>query len=191
MSSTNRGYNRHKSDYYVTPIEKIELFLKEFIKHEPNAFNNGIILDPTAGGDSKHPMSYPIAIKNVLGKNTYTIDIRENSLAEVKGDFLEIELDFTPKVIISNPPFNISRQIIEKSLSVVEDKGFVIMLLRLNYFGGKLRRDMWEKHMPKYCFVHSRRMSFTDDGKTDSIEYAHFVWQKGNFPEFTQLKVID
>lgn len=26
MSSTNRGYDRHKSDYYVTPIESIVSF---------------------------------------------------------------------------------------------------------------------------------------------------------------------
>ncbi|HBF3986180.1 TPA: hypothetical protein KOD80_004273 [Clostridioides difficile] len=44
--------------------------------------------------------------------------------------------------------------------------------------------------MPKYIFVHNRRMSFTDDGKTDSIEYAHFVWQKGYNPKFSQLKVL-
>ena len=44
--------------------------------------------------------------------------------------------------------------------------------------------------MPKYCFVHHRRISFTDDRKTDSIEYAHFVWQKGYNEQFTQLKVI-
>lgn len=191
MSSTNRRYDRHKSDYYVTPIDKIEIFLNEFIKHEPEAFN-GIILDPCAGGDSKgNPMSYPVAIHNVLDKNVITVDIREDSLAEIKGDFLEIEFDYQPKTIITNPPFNISRDIIEKSLDIIENNGFVIMLLRLNYFGGKVRRDLWENHMPKYVFVHNRRMSFTPDGRTDSIEYGHFVWQKGYHPEFTQLKVID
>ncbi len=49
------------------------------------------------------------------------------------------------------------------------------MLLRLNYFGGKVRSKLWEEHMPKYCFVHNKRISFTDDGKTDSIEYCHMV----------------
>ncbi|MEL3959449.1 hypothetical protein NST17_20060 [Caldifermentibacillus hisashii] len=191
MSSTLRGYERHKSDYYVTPIDRIELFIDEFIKYEPNAFSGGWILDPTAGGDAKHPMSYPTAIKNKLNKNTYTIDIREDSLADIKGDFLKLKLDFKPVVIITNPPFNISREIIEKSLDIVKDNGFVIMLLRLNYFGGKTRRDMWDKQMPKYCFVHNRRMSFTEDNKTDSVEYAHFVWQKRHKPEFTMLKVID
>lgn len=190
MSSTNRGYDRHRSDYYITPIEKIELFLKEFIKHEPTAFS-GIILDPTAGGDADNPMSYPVAIKNVLDKDVKTIDIREDSRAEVVGNYLEMDFDYKPKVIITNPPFHIARQVIEKSLDTVEDNGFVIMLLRLNYFGGKLRRDLWDKYMPKYSFVHSRRLSFTPDGRTDSIEYQHTVWKKDCYPEFTKLKVID
>lgn len=34
MSSTNRGYDRHKSDYYVTPVDKIEEFLEAFVERE-------------------------------------------------------------------------------------------------------------------------------------------------------------
>jgi len=49
------------------------------------------------------------------------------------------------------------------------------MLLRLNYFGGKKRKKFWDENMPKYVFVHNRRMSFAEDGKTDSIEYMHAV----------------
>jgi hypothetical protein len=47
MSSTLRGYDRHKSDYYVTPIKQIVKFLNEFQKIEKI---NGVILDPCAGG---------------------------------------------------------------------------------------------------------------------------------------------
>ena len=64
------------------------------------------------------------------------------------------------------------------------------MLLRLNYFGGKVRRNLWENHMPKYCFVHNKRIGFLNNGKTDSIEYCHMVWQKGYKPEFTKLAIL-
>lgn len=194
MSSTNRSDARkkHVSDYYVTPIDKIVEFLNEFNKYE-NIFTKDIhILDNCAGGDKNHPMSYPEALKQigVNPTNITTIDIRRDSLADIKGNYLEIDCKNKYDVIITNPPFNISRNIIEKSLEDAKDGGFVIMLLRLNYFGGKLRKDMWDKQMPKYCFVHHRRMSFTDNGKTDSVEYMHCVWQKGYYPKFTQLKVI-
>lgn len=139
-----------------------------------------------------NPMSYPTALEKI-GIHRHqirTMDIREDSLAEVKADYINTELNYKPSVIITNPPFLLAREIIEKALCDVEDGGFVIMLQRLNFFGGKKRRDLWDSHMPKYTFVHNRRISFTPDGKTDSIEYAHYVWQKGHYPEFTQLKVI-
>ncbi|WP_079709764.1 hypothetical protein [Paraliobacillus ryukyuensis] len=192
MSSTSRGYDRHVSDYYVTPIEKIDDFLKEFIKHEPDAFD-GLIIDPCSGGDKDHLMSYPEALKQVGvdGLDINTFDIREDSLAEFKCDYLETKLPKKPRAIISNPPFLLAEQFIRKALNDVQNEGFVIMLLRLNFFGNKKRMKLWnEIGLPKYCFVHNRRMSFTDNGKTDSIEYAHFVFQKGKKIDFTQLQVI-
>lgn len=193
MSSTARGNKRHVLDYYVTPVDQIVEFLEEFQKFEPQIFNEKtIFLDPTAGGDEVNGMSYPIALEKigVTKEQIKTIDIREDSKAEVKADYLDYELDYKPQVIITNPPFAIARKIIEKALNDVEDGGFVIMLLRLNYYGSKTRKDMWDKQLPKYSFVHHRRMSFTDNGDTDSIEYQHCVWQKGYYPKFAQLRVI-
>ncbi len=64
------------------------------------------------------------------------------------------------------------------------------MLLRLNYFWGKVRQDFWKNNMPYKCYVHNRRMSFTDDWKTDSIEYCHMVWKKWHTTKTTELSLI-
>lgn len=72
----------------------------------------------------------------------------------------------------------------------VKAGGYVVMLLRLNFFGSSQRLDFWQKQLPIWAYVHHRRFSFTDDGKTDSIEYMHAVWQKDTAPDFTMLKVI-
>ena len=192
MSSTNRSEARdlHISDYYITPVNRIIDFLNEFNKHE-NVFKENVrILDCSAGGDKEHGMSYPEALKTFGCNDITTIDIREDSLADIKGNYLDVDCKGKYDVIITNPPFNISRSIIDKALDDVSEGGYVIMLLRLNYLGGKVRKDLWESHMPKYIFTYSRRLSFTDDGKTDSVEYAHYVWKKGENPEFSLLKVI-
>lgn len=154
-------------------------------------------------------MSYQTAIHNVFGNcNVNNIDIREDSLAEFKGDYLKLDVKkFSPQVIITNPPFNLAVPIIEKAIYDVETGGYVIMLLRLNFFGSRERRLFFEKHMPEWCFVHHIRIGFTDKkdengyvifdkegnvkrGSTDSIEYMHAAWKKGCNPDYTKLVVI-
>lgn len=121
MSSTNRGYDRHKADYYVTPQRAIEEFIEK--AQEDLFFDTGkLYLDPCAGGDDSNEMSYPAVFKRKLGINLDTIDIREDSRAIIKDDYLK-----TPykgyHTIITNPPFNIARELIEKALEDVEEGG--------------------------------------------------------------------
>lgn len=193
MSSTNRSTSRqeHVSDYYVTPIDTIKLFLNKFIEVQGNVF--GDVLDPCAGGDELIPMSYPLALNHFGIKDIITIDIREDSPALITDDYLQIGFSKPFDVIITNPPFYCAQQIIEKAFDDVRDGGYVIMLLRLNFLGSQKRKPFWDQYPAKYIFVHSKRISFFTDPKgnsvTDSVEYAHFVWQKGwNHP--AQLYVI-
>lgn len=203
MSSTNRGYDRHKVDYYVTPQDAILTFFSYWLDDLMGEYHNDNLdvgtnpdkccwLDPCAGGDTKHKMSYPEVISREFDPDVLTtIDIRQDSLAEIKEDYLNIEI--TPNyydVIITNPPFYLAREIIEKALYDVKEDGYVVMLLRLNFFGSNQRLDFWQKKLPVWSYVHHRRFSFTDDGKTDSIEYMHAVWRKNYEPDFTMLKVI-
>lgn len=134
-------------------------------------------------------MSYPKALAQYID-NIDTIDIRNDSLADIKGDYLQIDCKDKYNVIITNPPFNISLDIIKKALADIKDNGYVIMLLRLNYFGSKVRKPFWENIMAKYTFIHSKRIGFTDNGKTDSIEYMHLVFQKGYNKNCTSLYII-
>lgn len=224
MSSTNRSNarNEHISDYYVTPIADIELFLEKFDEFYPLDWGYSKILDPCAGGNHEirdkhgikeayHPMSYSTAIHNVFGEycNVNNIDIRSDSLAETKGDYLTMDVKkFRPDIIITNPPFNLAVPIIEKAIEDVSDNGYVIMLLRLNFFGSQSREEFFKKYMPESVFVHHIRIGFTDKkdsngytvfdkdgnprrGSTDSIEYMHAVWNKNNLqPSYTKLILI-
>lgn len=192
MSSTNRGSDRHKhiSDYYVTPVPEIVLFLDAFMDKYPEIdLFTSKILDPVAGGDRTHPMSYPEALKIKGVEDVITVDIRDDSRAGIKADFLKYNFFEQFDMVISNPPFNVALDIIEKALEVVRDDGYVIMLLRLNFFGSQSRFPFWKNNMPESCFVHHKRMSFTNGG-TDSIEYMHAVWHKGHRTDNTKLYII-
>lgn len=196
MSSTNRSAARaqHVADYYKTPVPAIMDFLMEFLSDNPHmAFDGKFILDPCAGGSGSETMSYPEALQKYTYKaplTIETIDIREDSPAKHKCDYLATAVSYWPDVIITNPPFNLALPIIKKALVDVKTGGLVIMLLRLNFFGSRERAEWFDKHMPLFCYVHSKRMKFRAGGGTDSIEYMHAVWQKGNYPKFTQLRII-
>lgn len=202
MSSTNRGYDRHATDYYVTPKAAIESFLGNWlqdihfgqlrdIRGISDRPDRALWLDPCAGGDEKHEMSYPAVLKSLFDVDAMTIDVRKDSLAERKEDYLTAKIDDPkPEIIITNPPFFLAKAIITKALNDVAENGYVVMLLRLNFFGSKDRFPFFQQQLPTWAYVHHRRFSFTDDGKTDSIEYMHAVWEKGAKPDFTMLKVI-
>lgn len=190
MSSTNRNSVRHEADYYVTPVDSIIDFLDAPGSPSLN-YSGDTVLDPCAGGDAKHPMSYPEALRRYYGDfDIDTVDIRADSRAAIKADYLTWTPQKQYNIIITNPPFNLALEIIQKALCDVADKGLVIMLLRLNFFGSQKRSAWLKNNMPSWCYVHSKRMSFSDCGGTDSIEYMHAVWVRGICPPSTQLRII-
>lgn len=209
MSSTNRSNARdnHASDYYVTPPSAIfDLFKAMYDSNElthlfleDGTFEKRLkFLDPCAGGnlssESKgfNPPSYPYCLNKygVDDDNIQSIDIRDDSLAKIKSDYIASDPVLNrADIIITNPPFNVAVPIIKKAQLEVKEGGCVIMLLRLNFFGSKERKEFWEDNMPAITFVHRKRISFLK-GSTDSIEYMHCVWIKGVNQNHTKLVII-
>lgn len=213
MSSTNRNYERQDQDYYVTPGWAIDQLLPALMEDADELFGWNfrgcplVIIDPCAGGDAGHPMAYPSALRRCVDlqiEKLVTVDIRPDSLAEIKENFLTYNTQQKFDIAISNPPSNLAMQFIQKSLDLVSEKGLVVMLQRLNFLGSKERQPMFALPppngvgMPTAIYVHSKRMRFMQginpaNGKPwpgDSIEYGHFVWQKGNNPKFAKLRVL-
>ena len=192
MSSTNRGVRRFSVDYYITPQKEIEKFLLAFAEIQ-DLSDIRHILDPCCGGDKRNEPSYPTVLRKLkIGNIISTIDIRSDSRADIIGNYLfnrDVESQ-RYDMIITNPPFNYALPIIRKALNDVVDGGLVIMLLRLNFLGSKTRRMFFERFMPRDIFVHPARISFTPDGKTDSIEHAHFVWCKNEKCRYSRLFIL-
>lgn len=106
-------------------------------------------------------MSYPTVLQEFDYTDITTNDIRDDSLATHHTDFLQAwNPPNTYDMIITNPPFNLALPIIEKALDIVKPGGYVIMLLRLNFFGSKVRYPFFQEHMPIECYIHHKRISF-------------------------------
>jgi hypothetical protein len=182
MSAKGRGSEVQKDEYYYTPLKTIRDFWKNFCHVEDVAFNDfDYILDPCAGGDELRPCAYPEALEmfNEFDTVIDTIDIRENSRASLKMDYLESTNHGNYDLIISNPPFSLFEVFVMRGLLDVREGGYVIFLQRLGVTGGQKRlENFWKHYKPKAIYVHSERPKFLKGG-TDASEYAHFVFQRG------------
>lgn len=102
-------------------------------------------------------------------------------------------------LIITNPPFSLAVEFLQKSLA---EAGSVFYLLRLNFLGSKKRKEFWRANKPSHVMVLSERPCFAWVCKpcealfrpevyhicphcggpvkpqTDSIEYAWFGWDR-------------
>lgn len=174
------GGNREKITIVRPSKEKKDKKTGKWVTITPPA----LVIPPT-------PCSYPMAfrrIEHIHPVSMATMDIREDSMADHRGfDFLNEDASRAfPGVafdaVISNPPFALAAEFVIQGLKMVISGGYVVMLLRLNFLGSEERNEWLMAHPPKWIFVHSKRMSFTPDNKTDSIEYAHFIWQAGFRP---------
>ena len=168
MSSTGRGVVRQPDDMYVTPNWCIDEFLKRWTNVDAGAYRAIVgwnVLDPCAGGigDDPDTMPYVKALNEYPGnlRRLTSVDIREDSPAEFHEDFLDMAFDGNEfDLIISNPPYSLAQQFIDKALSLLAPSGYVAFLLRLNFFESQKRNAWWQKNKPKCAFVHSRRPKF-------------------------------
>ena len=182
---------RRANDFYQTPQKVIDALLNNYeIDEEKQCY----ILEPCAGDG---------AIIKELQREGYcnikAIEIRPEetqNLNELVGygrfaiaDFLTMSEKHTgrPDVIITNPPFSLAMEILEKSMKIVSEKGKVILLLRLGFLASDKRFDFMRENPPTDMFVLHKRPSFTGKG-TDSQEYGWFVWDKDK--QTQSIKII-
>lgn len=78
--------------------------------------------------------------------------------------------------VVTNPPFSLAAQIVPLAY---EFAGVgVAMLLRLSYLEPTKDRGAWLNKYPPTKLIVLPRISFTGDGKTDSVTCAWMVWEK-------------
>lgn len=80
-------------------------------------------------------------------------------------------------MVVTNPPYSIAMDFVEKSL---KDADVAIHLLRLGFLESQRRQEWLNENKPTSLIVLSKRPSFTEDGKTDGAGYAWFVWDPKN-----------
>ena len=181
FSGNNSSGKRNKSDFYQTPYWLTSLLLDNEKLKEP-------ILEPACGEG---------AIVTVLFKRYKDLLFYDINHKPTMKNFLHNNLNGIVNTVITNPPFRLAFEFIQKAKKVSRDK--VIMLLPLSYLHGKKRYDdiyQDQKFPLRRVLVFTRypmlRETIREDGKheTGMQVYAWFVWQKRRWWEFWCIEPI-
>jgi len=185
FSCNNATGKRKKSDFYETPYSLTRLLLKDnSFKYD---FNDKrlTILEPACGNGAISKV-----LKKKLDSKIVEYDIQQGR------DFLKEKNKYDR--IITNPPFSLAYEFIQKAKEVSKQFCF---LLPLSYLHGKERHDKIYcdvKYPLRHIFIFTRYPMLGDklrkDGKhrTGMMVYAWFWWAEAHyFDNQTSISWLD
>lgn len=183
LAGTSTTRERVKDDYYATPYDSTRALLD-------NVKFYGNFLEPCVGGGhiaeviKKHYPNEPVYCMDLVDRgypNTLVDDF-------LTYDFLDQKFDN----IITNPPYSLAQEFLEKSMKITNNGGKVAMFLKIQFLEGVKRLEMFKKYPPKYIYVFTKRQNpwrngspLDEKGKpwSSTMCFAWFVWEKGSTSE--------
>jgi len=173
LVGTSTIRERVENDFYATPDDAIKSIL-DIEKLD------GDIWEPACGNG---------AISKILHKyypnsKIHSTDLIDRGFGIGGVDFLIS--DIKTDNIITNPPFNLAKQFIEKALNSASKK--VIMFAKIQLLESADRKALFDKYPAKTIYVFSKRVNplrngseFDENGKkwSSTMCFAWFVWEIG------------
>lgn len=167
---------RRVNDFYPTPSWATEVLLKRI-----PLLDGHTVIEPCAG---KHDIT-----KRLSSKFIFTCDIDpkmevnlvtdmstaegwEQAMTQTRQRWGREYVDWT----ITNPPFNCAIDFAKHGFA--NSKIGMALLLRLTFLEPVNKREQWLKSHPPDQLIVLPRISFTGDGKHDSVTCAWMVWHK-------------
>jgi len=118
-------------------------------------------------------------------------DPESRVLTEYLADY-NVRADFaawTPRpglrigAVVGNPPYNEAEAHCRHAIDLAGPDGVVAFLLPLAFRASRIRQAFWRSFPAPITRALEERPSFTGDGKTDSRDYALYVWGRHIPPE--------
>lgn len=168
MSVTGHNPVRRADDYYATP----SWCTLSILRHLPDF---KLALDPCAGDGAILRVLRETYSARVLVEGIELDQERARVAGARHGDALAPSTAWPrADLVITNPPYKLAMEFVERALAEVTPGGTVAMLLRLGWLASQKRAAFLRRNTP-CVYVLSRRPSFTGSG-TDSADYAWMLW---------------
>lgn len=118
------------------------------------------------------------------GYQVKSTDLIDRGYGEGGVNFLDPKITEWNGCIISNPPFSIAQEIIEKALAIIPVGQKVAMFLRVLFLEGQRRRRLFDDNPPKRVWITSKRILCAKNGEFDKMNgaaqaYAWYIFEKG------------
>ena len=178
LAGGNPERGRVDNDYYATDPKSTRALLDNV------QFYGDEFLEPCCGGGHIAEVIkeyYPNA-------NITAIDIVDRGYGIGGINFLTYETEKKFANIITNPPYSLAQEFIEKSLSLLKENGKIAMFLKLQFLEGIGRKEFFEKAPLKYVYVFRARQSpwmngnpLNENGKkwSSTMCFAWFIFENG------------
>ena len=169
--------DRPPTDFYPTP-PNVTVALMNYL----NIPKDAVIWEPACG---QGHMSKAI---EGLGYKVISTELEQTGYGENGVDFLTCE----PKecsFIITNPPFNISVEFIERAFSLGKP---VALLLKSQYWHAQKKTEIFKKYKPRYVLPLNWRpdFHFGKKGGSPTMEVLWTVWD-GKPSKITEFQVLE
>lgn len=178
LAGGNPERGRVEDDFYATDPKSTKALLDN-VKFEGDSF-----LEPCCGQGHISKLIeeyYPNA-------EVVSQDLIDRGYGNTGIDFLTCEFDRKFDNVITNPPFKLAQEFIEKSLDILNDNGKIAMFLKVQFLEGMGRKEFFEKAPLKYVYVFRARQSpwmngspVDEKGKkwSSTMCFAWFIFEKG------------
>jgi hypothetical protein len=183
LISKTRPYAERGLDAYFTPSEATRALIGLESLPPPRIFDpcvgNGAILD----------------VLEAAGHRVSGADVRDYGWpATILKDFLANPSDLRGTAIVSNPPYRLAQEFLQKVID--EGSPYHAWLLRLNFLESMRRKPFFERHPPSRLWVSSRRLpqlhqhGWVGPKTSSNACYCWFVWDKSS-PSKMQFSFFD
>lgn len=171
-SSNHALENREAFDYYATDPKAVEMLL-ELEQFAP------VIWEPACGEGH---------ISKVLQAHGYEVistDLIYRGFGDPEPlDFLKETLDGFEGDIITNPPYSVGLEFVQRALESIRPGGKVAMFLKVQFLEGQKRGAFFKDTPPRTVYISRSRLSCAKNGDFErfpdsAIAYAWYVWEKG------------
>lgn len=170
---------RVKYDFYATPREAIDAILDRVSL-------TGSILEPAAGQGhisvvlkERYPHTEIVSTDLIQRNEKFGIHIESGI------DFLTHNYHRQFDNVITNPPFNLAQEFIERALQLANDK--VVIFAKIQLLEGNKRKRMFDTAPLKYVYVFSSRVNPLRNGEelnergekwSSTMCFAWFVFEQ-------------